>query len=344
MDRMTTHAAALAKTRAMRRGLLGKETFQALMEAPSLSAAFDVLAGESLFKDWKLDINEPDPIQATEAYLAETFENQIAKLYHYYGLAYKHFLGLMIARFDLETLKMVLRILEDQDETIIPKPQVRLAAGRHVSERIFDPELLAKATDKRSVADAIRWPAYRALVEAYNPGKPLAQFDLEMRMDRQYFQELVSAAKRLGSSDQKQVLQLIGENIDLQNLRWIFRAKRFYDLSNELVFTYTLPEGRIFNTDKLYKLCESSPEGVRDLIAETPYRFILEQPDEAMPSLLPKHLMQRCHSLAKKDPMSLAPIMAFLHDWEFMLLDLMTVLEAKAYNVDPRPYLIQKGL
>lgn len=341
---MTRHAAALTKTRSMRRALPDTEDLRRLIQAPDLTSAFQILAQKGLTADWTPPTDGSDPILAVETYLSESFEEQILKLYHYYGLAYKRFLGLMLLRFDLETLKMILRVIQDQNEAIFPSPQYRLAAARHAGERLFDVTKLSKARSKQQVVDAVILSAYKKIVEAFRPDRPLAQFDLEMRFDREYFRELVQATKGLSHKDRKIVKELIGENIDLHNLRWILRAKRFYDLSDELIFTYTLADGKVFNTDRLYALCAASTGELEELLAQTPYRYIVHETDQAMPSLLPKHLQQHCHSLAKRAPMSLAPLIAFLHDWEFMLLDLMTILEAKAYAADPRPYLITKGV
>ena len=344
MDKMTRHGAALTKTRAMRRDLLSNECRRRLLDAPDLEAAFLVLGETGLTAGWRKPVDGTDPILSVETYLSESFEERLLKLYHYYGLAYKRFLGMLLLRFDIETLKMILRVLEDRNEAIFPSPQLRLAAMKHAGERLFHVDLLAQAKTKQDVAAAIALPKYRAMVEQYAPSEPLAQFDLEMRLDREYFRELMRATKALSHADRKLAKELIGENIDLHNLRWITRAKRFYRLPDELIFTYTIADGKVFNTDKLYALCESSLDELDTLLATTPYRFILKQTDDSIPSVLPKYLLKRCHSLAKKEPLSLAPIIAFLHDWEFMLSDLTTILEAKVYGVDPRPYLIGKGL
>ena len=341
---MTRHAAALTKTRAMRRNLPDTEDLRRLIKAPDLASAFDLLAEKGLTADWTPPTDGTDPIFAVETYLSELFEAQILKLYHYYGLAYTKFLGLMLLRFDLETLKMFLRVIQDQNEAIFPSPQYRLAVARNTGERLFDVDKLSKARSKQQVLDAVVLPAYRKIVADFRPDQPLAQFDLEMRLDREYFRELVLATKGLSHKDRKMVKELVGENIDLHNLRWILRAKRFYEVSDELIFTYTLADGKVFTTDRLYALCGASEGELRELLAATPYRYILHETDQSMPSLLPKHLLQHCHSLAKKAPMSLAPLIAFLLDWEYMLLDLSTILEAKAYAADPRPYLITKGV
>lgn len=78
---------------------------------------------------------------------------------------------------------------------------------------------------------------YKAIIEKYGRGGGIegSLFRLEVAFDHLYYANLVDAINGLDRVDREVAIRLIGVEIDLQNISWIIRFKKFYDLPLEAV-------------------------------------------------------------------------------------------------------------
>jgi V/A-type H+-transporting ATPase subunit C len=79
---------------------------------------------------------------------------------------------------------------------------------------------------------------------------------METAFDHFYYKNLLSCIKKLSKKDRTIAIRLVGVQIDLQNINWIIRLKKYYDLDLEQVLTTIIPGGFNLNRkiiDELYK-------------------------------------------------------------------------------------------
>ena len=57
----------------------------------------------------------------------------------------------------------------------------------------------------------------------------------------EYYLQLWRAIKRLDPTTQKVIRRIVGTEIDLQNILWVYRLKKFYQLHGERVYSYLVP-------------------------------------------------------------------------------------------------------
>jgi V/A-type H+-transporting ATPase subunit C len=73
-------------------------------------------------------------------------------------------------------------------------------------------------------------------------------FRMEIAFDHYYYENLIAAIQQLDKRDRAVALRLVGVEIDLQNISWIIRLKKFYALPLEAVMAAIVPGG--FNLDR----------------------------------------------------------------------------------------------
>lgn len=136
------------------------------------------------------------------------------------------------------------------------------------------------------------------------------------------------------------MLELLGINVDLLNVQWLYRGKRYFQLSPELLFNYCLKHGLRLGLKRLRVLCYL--EGTQELVAamaQTPYGFLFDNPEQlavAMERDIARMVYGRFEALGQKEQLSLVTPVGYLHRLEYELRDVFSILEAKRYGMSGR--------
>lgn len=84
-------------------------------------------------------------------------------------------------------------------------------------------------------------------------------FAAEMGLDMYYYSRMYHQIKdRMSGSDSKVLLKDYGLDADFRNMLWIYRAKKYYGLSKERIFTYLIPGGYKLKRKQLIALAEAA--------------------------------------------------------------------------------------
>lgn len=82
-------------------------------------------------------------------------------------------------------------------------------------------------------------------------------FRIETELDFVYFMYFGKFVKKLNKEDRTILEEINGIQADLINLQWVFRAKKYYDLSPEVILGYTIYDGFKLSKNKLKELSYS---------------------------------------------------------------------------------------
>jgi Archaeal/vacuolar-type H+-ATPase subunit C len=157
----------------------------------------------------------------------------------------------------------------------------------------------------------------------------------------------VRKQKNFLKEDRKFVEQLVGRNVDLLNIEWIYRGLKFYNTLPEELINYALNGGLEFKYEDLKKLCYSDVDNLIKTVQKTPYKELFN-PDKDIDTFLKiriqKYLYNMFKDVFKKAKMDISVSIGYLHLLEFEIRDVMTILESKRYqmsSIDIREYLIR---
>ncbi len=164
-------------------------------------------------------------------------------------------------------------------------------------------------------------------------------FSVEMTLDLYYFKTVSKQIEKyLKRQDRKAVGISFGSEVDMLNLIWIYRCKKYYDSPEEMIFTYILPYHYRLRPDILKQLVKTASveEYIRMTTEKTPYGKLFSDLDE---HFIEENYQSAAHELEKylerKFPYSIAALTTYIHSMETEKENLITLAEGIRYRIDP---------
>lgn len=345
MSNVRKFAAVNVKVRALEGQLLRDEDYQRLLTFDHVDEVVDYLRNETWYASILPEAKKVDIIDLEGRFERNAFE-KYEKLFHYFTDAYRDFFKVLLMRYEIENLKLFLRmiirresLISITDHLIIPKIYSQL-----------DYDKIKMATTVDELSAALSGTEYQALLEYYKLEESTKlMFYMEMNLDRLYFKKLSHRTEALDKSDRLAVSEVLGRNIDMLNIQWVYRGRRYYRLLPEEILNYTLFDGKYFSYKRLKELCYmSSLEEIDNTLRQSPYGFMFGEAEhfEVLFEIwMDRHLFQIFDKLRMAHPMSIIEPMVYLHRLEYEMRDLFTIAESKRYNISSdacRQFLIRK--
>ncbi len=161
------------------------------------------------------------------------------KLIYYFRDDYKEFIRSLYIKYEIEDLKILSRsIFNGKDLETIEKALSFLGKYSRV-----DPKILLKSKTNRDLIYSLKGSEfYEFLIPLVN-GKRENRFRFEMALDTGYFSIIQSRKLKISREDRKILKKWEGLLADLYNIQWVYRGKKFYNLSPEELLNYTINFG-----------------------------------------------------------------------------------------------------
>ncbi|MBN2898185.1 MAG: V-type ATPase subunit [Clostridia bacterium] len=325
-------AAVNTKIKAMEGLLLDDGAYQALVTLNEPEEILQYLKKTSGYSSIvELSGNEID-IDGEERRLRGDLIEKYERLGHYFADHYKKFYKTMFMRFEIEDIKLFLR-------TFLRKEDVGFLKEHLFQTRYhqLDLEQLTKANSIESFVESLKGTPYYNLIKYYLEEDPeKMMFYMEMSLDHYYFNTLHKQLSEFSNEDKKSLLAALGQNVDLQNLQWIYRGLKYYDLSSEELLNYTLHVGYYLKYKDLKELCYT--RDIDQLVARiqnTKYGFLFkgDKHNEIFFELnMERYLLKLMTELKRKHPMTFMDTIVYMHRKEYEIRDIFTLLEAKRYH------------
>ena len=172
--------------------------------------------------------------------------------------------------------------------------------------------------------------------------------DYELALDLYYFSMMWK--KRKGNWDKKDKEMLtkeLGAKIDLLNLQWIYRAKKYYHMLAPDIYTLLIPIQHKLSNQEFKDLVEApSVEEFKRRLNETYYGKKYEFGEQVEIESIVNECVEHILTIAYRNhPYSLASIQQYLFLKEEEIYKITTALECIRYGLSQREtlqYLVQK--
>lgn len=164
-------------------------------------------------------------------------------------------------------------------------------------------------------------------------------YDYEMQLDIYYFKRVWELKdKLLKGSERKAITHIIGSQIDLLNIMWIYRSKKHYNIDSSKIYASIIPVHYKLKSSYLSKLVEAeNVEAILSILNTTYYRNVTSEYYEGSMELAYQRIMNQIFKKYERIyPASIAPIYSFLHLKEQEIDKLTTALECIRYNLDSK--------
>ena len=329
------YSGLVTKTRALHGNLLSQQTIMGLSECETVE---DILAFLREYGSYAPIYQSHEEIAhraQVEAVIDDSLYSDYGKLYRFASGEQRKGLEIIFLRYEMNVLKKCLEHIRQKD----PKKNLTYLNFFFAQHAGFNTETVTEARNLTAFLQALEGTLYEPFFRRLMENEAMTHADYAVQLDILYYKMAWKRKNALKDAGMKDIYtQILGTEIDWQNIMWMYRSKRFYNRKQTDIYADMIPISYRLKKTELKALLESeTPEEFVDLLGKTAYfkgkDAIVSIGDEiTFDTMMEKTYQKVC----RKYPMSLAPVLKYLYDKEKEIDVLTTVLEGVRYRIPAR--------
>jgi V/A-type H+-transporting ATPase subunit C len=168
--------------------------------------------------------------------------------------------------------------------------------------------------------------------------KNISPFTLEVQLDLYYYLHLWKQKnKYLSHKDKIIAKKIIGSDIDMRNIIWLYRLKKYYNLTGNNVYSYLIPIHYKLSPSYIKELTEQSSYNMKYKLLKTLYGDLFADDfhkDSIESTFIAKKLkLYRYYFWNHHD--SIAVLLAYIYFKEVELNNIISLTEGVRYGLAP---------
>lgn len=340
------HACISTKALAMRARKIKDSDYLELIKANDLKEVFLYLRDNTYYGDF-LRKMDPENLHRTEieAHLNDLKVRETEKLMHYLSGVEKNFFQVLLIRMEVESLRILIRGIARNDDLELLKDL--MVYSEKYTKVAF--ERLFRARDWDEFKKLLIDTDYYRIFEIYKDIKGAQDLVMvEKNLDRYYYDLLKNRLIKLDTKSNHDLIDVERRNLDLLNLIWIYRGKKFYSLSREELIAYSLRGGLELNEKRLLSLVNAKNlVEIKDQLINSAYAFLFNHTktiDLFMERRRERYLYYQYLDLFGKSDSGLGRVFGYVRLLDFEIEDITSIIESKRYRMgseETKKYLIR---
>ena len=320
-----------AKLRAMRGNLLNRTDYVALSRLSSVGGVGASLREYAGYAE-PLELISGAELRRTplERRLIYSVIDDYFSLYKFItDYKIRGFMENFFIKYEIRIIQSLLGYIFDEREKDFDAEELsretKLSLGVKLSQ------LLKAKTVPELISGLAGTAYYPVLARVYH--RDVSLFTLDTQLDLYYYRNLWSAVNKFPDKIEKKALRHIaGTELDLKNLMWAYRFKR-YSLETPQVYACLVPAGYRIRMPELKRIVESD--------TETParnYKNVFDNQTATENSYLSK-MAETMNRLLRDESVYTARIFAYLFLKEIEVYNLTSLIEGVRYELPPKEIL-----
>lgn len=352
MNGLLTYSGIVTKIRAMEGKLLSYEDFCEMASLETVPQAVEFLQKQPSYHEILKGMEENAMHRRElEVLLFFAHYRDFEKLYRFSNMAQRKFLDLYFMLYEIEILKKILRTLADHRVYEVNLSIFYPFFQRH-SKLDWQKTSSAATMEEwiRSLAGSVY---YEPLSQLHANGNANL-FDYEETLDLLYLKTVWKLKdKVIKKKDQEILIQNYGSQIDMQNIMWIYRFKKFYHMEPEQILPLLIPFSYRLKKEEISGLIYAEElQAFFDVLKHTYYASWanrLHMDDLSKLEALSEAILNQVYSLnSHRHPYSIASLNGYLYFKEQEIKRIITIIEGIRYKLDSQEILqlihINKGV
>ncbi|MDD4781668.1 MAG: V-type ATPase subunit [Tissierellia bacterium] len=265
--------------------------------------------------------------ESLEVILGKIKTIEIEDLISYFSGPYKEFVKSMLIDSEINDISLIFRkISRGESLEDIKKRFIHSEKFSHIP---FEKLLTSNSIDNftKNLKDT---PYYIGLRNISKEDAINREFHIEMKLQGVYYNTILEKADKLFKEDKDIAFDLIGYRVDFENIQWIYRAIKYYNITPEEILIYSLKGGKKIKFNRLKNLCYAkSEEELKNLTRDYLKQDIFK--DNLSSEISVKDHM--FNYLRNKHFNNLGYFIAYIFYLEIAINDLTSITEGIKYNV-----------
>lgn len=257
-----------------------------------------------------------------------------AKIYRFANMEQRKALDLVFFRYEINILKICIQLLYSQ------KGYYNLALFepffRHHSK--LNLQALIHSKSMEEFITNLKGSEYHNLFKRLVNTNHNTPFDFEIQLDIYYFKKAWKLKDKLLKGDNnKAFTKALGTEIDLLNIMWLYRSKRYFDINSSNYYGYIISINYKLDKQKLSKLLEStSIEEFIQVLSTTSYKNLAASlRDGNIEDRVNRMIAKVYYDNKSNYTSSMAYVFHYLYQKRDEINRLTTALECIRYKLEP---------
>ena len=254
------YSAVNSKIHALKSNLLTEDNYRELIGMRSISGIARNLSEKDAYSELFKKV-DPETIHRRdlELLIRNKIIDVLNKFRNFFHGPEREIVLLLLKKYEIENLKLAIR-----NALTEAKGDVRDLSTKFYNLGSFaeiNPQSIALCKNTDEVLDALQGTVYYAeikhILETGTKSTKNSVYILETSLDKWYISTMKKNIQKLNSEEREGVLKNIGMYVDLANLEWILRAKKFYSVSAEELYNSLFHTGYRLKQDYLRMACDT---------------------------------------------------------------------------------------
>lgn len=333
--KLLTYSGITTKVRAMQSHLLTEDDFRKLSTMETTTEFIAYLKKHPGYSSFFSNFDEQRLHRGEiERILNETILFDYAKIHRFASIEQRKMLNIYYVYYEIKILKDCLQHIF-HNKNIQESGRVKSFLSTFSSLNV---DALSESKSMDEFIVNLKNTEYYSLFTKLQNTNHKTLFDYQMQLDIYYFQKIWGIAKRNLKGETSKILsQLIGNEIDLLNILWIYRSKKYYSISSSDIYAYIIPINYRLTKSEIKNLVEAnSIDEFLKIFETTYYNKVYNKLEGLDIEDLYFRILSKLYKSAKvKNPSSIAPIVYYIFLKAKEVDRLTTVLECVRYNLEP---------
>lgn len=331
------YSGIVTKVRAMRAKLLKEKDYRAIASMHTVTDVIEYLRDTKSYGKFIRQMDESLYHRGNiEKMLIQSLYDDYTRLYLFSNMEQKKFLKIFLKQYEVDLIKYCLRIVFNNYNAPFDLNYKKSFFDKYSQIRI---DRLITAQNINHLVDYLKGTEYYAPLERIRKSEDAKLYDYDLALDLYYFSTMWKKRKKLLDKHDLEVMtKELGMRIDLLNLQWIYRTKKYYHMVAPDIYTLLIPiQYRISNQE--YKALVEAPsvEEFFRVLNETYYGRKYQFDEQNNVEGVVKQCLEHIFATAYRNhPYSLASLCGYLFLKEEEIYKITTALECIRYGLSER--------
>jgi len=334
MGNLLAYSGSTTKIRAIRSRLLTDSDYSELSTMKSVTEALGYLKRHPGYQKLFADIDETTLHRGeVEKILNNAIFIDFQKIYRFTSGQQRNLLDLYFQRYEIAILKRCMRMIFDHRDITLDLTIFKTFFEKHSD---IDLQKISESRTLEEFMSSLQGSIYFNALDRLSHLTRPTLWDYEMAIDLFYFKWFWKNKDKMAHKEDKKIfMDSYGTKMDLLNVRWINRSKKYFNMPFPEIYAHLIPVQYRLKKEDIQNLVEASTMEEFNTAVKNTY-YGRHYPEYSSDTLDSTYNMIRCSIQQKnalKNPYSIATVISFLFEKEHEIDKLTTVLECIRYGL-----------